>query len=93
MKNKKEQWANEVLNSLAHLQKAEPDADLFDKIAAQLPQIKCTKTIPLKRLLWIATAACIAIAVNIYVLSAKIKSDQNNLSANVSLINDYSIYE
>lgn len=93
MKNKKEQWANEVLNSLTHLQIAEPDTDLFAKITAQLPPKKGAKIIPLKRLVWIATAACIAIAVNIYVLSTKIKSDQNNLSANVSLLSDYSIYE
>lgn len=93
MKNKKEQWADEVLNSLEHLQKAEPGADLFAKITAQLPRTKVAKIIPLNRLIWIATAACIVIAVNIFVLNAKIKSDQNNLATTTCLLSDYSIYE
>ena len=93
MKNKKEQWADEVMNSLTHLEKAEPDDQLFARITAQLPRTKLAKVIPLNRLVWIATAACVAIAINIYVLSTKMKSDQNELTANIGLLSDYSIYE
>ncbi|MBU2997089.1 hypothetical protein KO500_11630 [Cellulophaga baltica] len=88
----KEQWAGDVLNSLSGIEKATPNIDLFAKITAQLPQEKMVNIIPLQRLSWVAVAASIIIAANIYVFSNKIKSTETIASVKTELIKDYSLY-
>jgi uncharacterized OsmC-like protein len=90
--DEKQQWIDDVLQSLNGIQQAEPNADLFDKIMAQLPKEKAVKIIPLQRLAWIAAAACIVISANIYVFKAEIKINQNKLAVTSELLSDYSLY-
>lgn len=92
--DKKEEWANEVLNSLNGMKRAEPSTDLFDKISAKLPKNEA-KIIPLKRLRWVAAAACLFIAVNVYVFNYQIKNKQEvsySQTSTSTLLSNYSIY-
>lgn len=91
--NQKEQWANEVLQSLAGIKRAEPSVDLFVKISKRLPKEKLTKIIPLNRLIWIASAVCIVIALNIYVVRTEMNSTHYSKNNEIELLNNYSIYE
>lgn len=93
--DKKEQWANEVLQSLEGIQRAKPNANLFAEITAKLPK-KTVKIIPLKRLRWAAVAACVIIAANIYVFSSGINQTQQNITTNAEeygLVTDYALYK
>ncbi len=92
--NKKEQWANEVLDSLNGIKKASPDSDLFNKIVAQLPTENSTKIIPLSYLSWVAVAACLIICVNIYVFNATLNTtkQEQELVTTTTVLSDYSIY-
>lgn len=95
MKNK-EQWANEVLQSLEGIQRAEPSADLFAKISQKLPKEKVINRIPLKHLSWAAAAACIVIAVNVFVFKSSIQTEHltvDNYKLENKLLTNYSIYE
>ncbi len=95
MKNK-EQWANEVLQSLEGIQRAEPSADLFAKISQKLPKEKVIKMIPLKHLKWVAAAACVLIVINIFVFKSSIQTEQPNdynYKVENNLLTNYSIYD
>lgn len=89
--NQKEEWANEVLQSLDGIKRAEPQGDLFAKITAQISEEKIVKIIPLKRLVWVAAAACIIIAVNVYSFTPELTSVENQL-VKTELLTDYSLY-
>lgn len=93
--DKKEQWANEVLQSLDGIKSAEPQADLFAKITAKIAKEKVVKIIPLKHLRWVAAAACVIIGVNIYVFNSGINSAKNtnvNTIEVYEILSDYSLY-
>jgi hypothetical protein len=89
--DKKEQWVNEVFNSLNSLQKATPNTELFSKISAQLPKGKVIKFVPLHKLAWIASAASVVIALNIYMYNKKYETIKSTPS-NTKLICNYSLY-
>ncbi len=92
--DKKLQWADEVLESLNGIQRAKPSNELFDKIMLELPKNKQNQIIPLKRLRWIAAAACLVVGLNVVVFSSKISTKQiTENTENYHLINDYSLYE
>lgn len=96
--DKKEQWANEVLQSLDNIERAEPSADLFAKISAQLPaKEKTAKVIPLRNLRWVAAAACFIISANIYVFGSGLNSAKQKAETastqEYGLISDYSLYD
>lgn len=90
--DKKEQWADSILESTNGMKRAKPNDDLFAKITAQLPENKTVKLVPTERLFWVAAAACVLIAVNIYTLSFNQKSEVPSYD-NTQLINDYSLYK
>ncbi len=93
--DKKEKWANEVLQSLDGMQKAEPKADVFTKIITQINANEAVKIIPLKRLGWIAVAACLIIGLNLYVFKSRlqmVKNDLSKTSQKYEFITDYSLY-
>lgn len=87
--DKKEQWANEVIQSLKGMQKATPSDALFDKILQQLPTQQIT-VISLKRLAWIATAACVMIAINVIALR---NYESNQTQKTDELLSNYNIYQ
>jgi len=94
--NKKGKWAEEVLQSLDGIQRAEPADDLFDKIMAKLPEKKQAVIIPIKRIRWIVAAACLVIGLNIYVFSIGMRSSQKenmSESQSIELITDFSLYK
>ena len=88
-----EQWADDILKSLDGIKKAEPGADLFAKITAQLPEENDVKIIPLQRLVWLAAAASIVIAINIHVFNTQNNTDANSTSETTELLNDYVLYK
>ena len=94
--NNKEKWADEVLHSMDGLRRAEPADDLFDKILDKIAEKKQAVIIPLKRLRWLAAAACLIIGLNIYVFSIGMRSSQKentSESQNIELLTDFSLYE
>lgn len=92
--NKEEQWANEVLQSVEGLKRAEPSVELFAKIKDKLPTEKVTKIIPLRRLRWVAAVACLVVGLNIYVLENEIKTESvySSTTENIDLFNSYVLY-
>lgn len=86
--DKKEQWANETLKSLDGLKKAKPSDALFNQILKKLPTNE-TATIPLKRLAWVAAAACVLIAIN--VISLQLDKTEFQQESN-ELLSNYHIY-
>jgi len=94
--NNKEKWADEVLHSMDGLRRAKPADDLFDKILDKIAEKKQAVIIPIKRLRWLAAAACIVIGLNIYVFSIGMRSSQKentSESQNIELLTDFSLYE
>jgi hypothetical protein len=94
--DKKEKWAEEVLQSIEELERATPPDALFAKINNQLPKHKKTKIIPLHKIGWAAAAACILISANIFAFSSSINEYDTNEQATLyenQLLTDYEIYE
>jgi len=94
--NKKEKWADEVLQSMDGMKRAEPADDLFDKIMAKIPEKEQAVIIPIKRLRWLVAAACLVIGLNIYVFSIGIQSSQKgdtSESQSIELLTDFSLYK
>jgi len=94
--NNKEKWADEVLHSMDGLRRAEPADDLFDKILDKIAEKKQAVIIPIKRLRWLAAAACLVIGLNIYVFSIGMKSSQKentSESQSIELLTDFSLYK
>lgn len=87
--DKKEQWANEVIQSLEGLKKATPSDALFDKILQQLPS-QNVAVISLKRLAWVAAAASVVIVLNVIALS---HSESNQTQKTDELLSNYNIYQ
>ena len=89
--DKKEQWAEEVLNSLKGIKRTSPKDDLFDKIITSIPKNIKNEITPLKYIGWFAIAASVVISLNIYTL----KLYKNNVNTNeetenqISLLSDY----
>lgn len=68
----KEQWTNDILDSLGGIQRAQPDEVLLSRIMAALPDNPLIATIPRWQLRWAAVAACVLVVANIaniYVLN------------------------
>lgn len=94
--NNKEQWADEVLQSLDGIQKAKPNPELFAKITNKLYAEKQSKIIPLKQLGWVAAAACLLLALNIYTFDLRIKSEENTIDETVAenkIIHEFALYK
>lgn len=87
--DKKEQWANEVIQSLKGITKVTPSDALFDNILQQLSAQKVA-VIPLKRLAWVAAAACVVIALNVIALN---HSEANQTPKTDELLSNYNIYQ
>lgn len=104
--NHKEQWANQVLNSLDGIQRAKPDDALLSQIMDKLPATELTVTVSRWQLCWTAVAACLLIVINFYVFTAdnnirqanvapettSMRTEQTELTTNTSLFSDYSLY-
>lgn len=80
---------NEILNSVAHIPKAEPRRELYLKIEADLFN-PSAKIIPLKKLSWIAAAAVLLISFNVTSLSNYSRSS-NTSEQQVSQAYNYMI--
>lgn len=87
-----DKWVNDVMQSIDGIKQANPSPDLFDKITSKLPQTNKVKIIPLYRLRWAVAAACAVIALNVYVFSSELQSDNTSLDNSVQLLRDYSFY-
>lgn len=90
--DKKQQWADEVLNSLEGIKRAIPKDDLLGEIITRIPNKKESEIIPLKHIRWIAVAASVVIMVNVYALRLQKNSSNNteeNLETQISLLTDY----
>ena len=91
--SKPEEWADEIMNSLEGIQRAKPRADLFDAIDAKIDALPQPKVIPIRRLAWVAAAACVVIFVNIYSLTSSTNTEiAEEQGTETPLLSDYSIY-
>jgi|GEM_PF-6240415 len=89
--NKLDNWTDQVLNSLDGIQKAAPSLDLLDRVMAQLPQ---NNVMPKWQLRLTAAAACLLIALNIYVFDFdKQESSKQPSTEYVKLVEDFSLYQ
>lgn len=94
--DQKEKWVNDVLESIEGLERAKPSDALFAKINSRLPNKTQVKIVPLKKLYWIAVAACAILVINIFVFSSEIKESTNEMKNNTDqaqLFNDFNIYD
>lgn len=90
--DKRDEWANEVLNSMAGAKRAEPNPELFAKIQSKLSEGKVVKLIPIRRISWVA-AACLCIIANVYVFNTKLKQNTTNETiADNKIVADYKLY-
>lgn len=104
----KEQWTNDILDSLGGIQRAEPDEVLLSRIMAALPDNPLIARIPRWQLRWAAVAACVLVVANIYVLNVGRGLTTTGLTTTVSatsqtttvinddamtLFSDYSLYQ
>lgn len=94
--NKKEKWAEEILQSLEGIERATPSDDLFAKINQQLVKQDRSNVIPFHQLKWFAAAACLLISINIVAFSTKgneVETNEQSTLYENQLITDYSLYE
>lgn len=92
--DKKEKWAEDVLNVLDNVEQVEPKPELFNKINRQLFETRQVKIIPLKQVKLVAAAACLVFAVNVYVFASNIKSNQiTKTTERQDLLTEYTLYK
>lgn len=99
MKDDKEQWIEDVFDSLKGSKRAKPNDDLFARIETEI-ESPDTKVIPLRQLRMIAAAAIVLLTLNIGALLQYTQSQKSNYENQVtesshqtSLISDYKLYE
>lgn len=100
--NSKDKWIDDVMHSIDHLSPAEPKVQLFDQICNKIAQETPKKSklptrnlVPRKNLKWFATAACVVIALNIFVFRAQLKRNATLYAATTSdieLFDNFSLY-
>lgn len=91
-----EQWANEVLVSIEGFERARPSDTLFAKINSQLTDKVQSKIIPIRKLYWLAIAACAVLVLNIFAFSSEMSEISNvdiNNQQQAQLLTDFTIYE
>lgn len=93
MKNA-EQFADEILQSAQHIERAKAPDFMLDNILSKIDNEEVNKIIPLKKLKWLSIAASLLIAGNVVVLSFENNNDSiaQNDKNEVSLITNYDIY-
>ena len=93
MKNA-EQFADEILQSAQHIERAKAPDFLLENILNKIDKEEVNKIIPLKKLKWLSIAASLLIAGNLLVLS--LENNTENLgqrdSNEITLITNYDIY-
>lgn len=94
MSENKEQWMEDVFNSMKGSKRMQPSADLFAKIENEISK---SKVIPLFQWKYATAAAAIVIFVNVTSIlyyTQKIETNDNTVSAmyDQSLITTYQIY-
>ncbi len=97
MNTDKEQWINEVFNSLEGIQPAQPDVKMFSKIENELFNPEA-RVIPLYWIKTAAAAAVLVLSVNIYGILQYANSDtqsteQDAQQNSYELIRSYNLYE
>ena len=99
MMNEKENWRENVLNSLEGIKPAEPRKDLFDDIwsAVSTPKIK-TKIIPLSIVRLAAACLLLLVCFNGILVVRQLQSDATDTTESVentytNLITNFSYYE
>jgi hypothetical protein len=92
---KKEQWKDEIIQSLNGMQQAKPPADLFSKIQANINKTNAD-IIPLAKIKWIAVAASILLLANVIGIKQYQTKQQsvelNQSTAESSFISNYNLY-
>ncbi len=97
MSTEKEQWMDEVFNSLEGMQRAQPDEKLFENIEKHLfaPE---TKVIPLYWIRTAVAAAVVVLSINLYGVyeytqRSSSQVEQSNTDSSYPLISSYNLYE
>lgn len=91
-----EQWKNNILSSLAGMEKAQPDPDLFLKIKNKI-ETQEQKTIREPKVAWLSVAAVILMIIcsNVIVIQNYYENQetpQAEANFDVSISRDYNIY-
>ena len=93
MKNNKDKWVDEVINSMQDSQKAQPAPELFAKIEAKIGQ-PYKKNILINR--WRVAAAILLLVLNGLALRQINQNNRNNevvITQEPSIISNYNIYK
>lgn len=100
MKEDKDKWIDEVLDSMKGSQRAKPSPELFAKIENQLapPEIKI---IPMRQWSYAVAAAVLVLVLNVFTVRQFTQNNELNAGEMVvsaddsgeSLISNYKIYE
>ena len=83
MSNEKENWKEEVLNSLHGLKRAKPAPFLFTRLEARLE--KSLHTITVRQVQWATVALVFLLVLNTYVIVRSNQSMQNSTAQEYSL--------
>jgi len=99
MKERKEQWKEDVLNSMKGSQRAKPSLDLFNKITQKIHH-PSTSIIPMHQWRIAITAASILLALNFISIHNYLKTNNltdKNLSIEETssdiIISEYQLYD
>ncbi|GLR18277.1 hypothetical protein [Portibacter lacus] len=99
MKNDKEKWVNDVLNSMEGSRRAKPSPELFDQILQEIDRPE-TQVLTMPHWSRIAAVAALLIMGNVFAVQQISQSRYSDLSEvsssdsdNYMLVSDYKIYE
>ena len=97
-KNEKEKWKEEVFDSIKGIKRAQPNAQLFEKIQANVAAPEA-KIISLSQKRLAISAAILLLLTNAFVLQRYVQGNNTNAElvessrVNQQLISNYNIYE
>lgn len=91
---RKEEWINDVFNSIEGIKRASPPNDLFIKVESLLSRKGKNYYIPIRKLSWSVAAAIFLIAINIYSISSsmKINNKEKEGFEQLQILTDFTLY-
>lgn len=92
--NVKEQWAEDVIESVSEIKRAKPSNDLFDQILMDISKQE-SALIGLQSICWTALVASLVIGFNVYVLTLNkqtVVQGSVQVDQTISIQSDFTIY-
>lgn len=97
MKNEKEQWINDVFESVKGSERAKPNTDLFTKIESQIDSEEA-KIIPMRQWRMAVAAAVVILIMNVFAIqnftqNNRMNADEIENETNQPLISNFNLYD